>query len=271
MIALVQPNQQSKSADRAAAQKYEISKNVAPLGTAPKSKYSDPKSYRNEWRAEQDLKAQRDMSKWAFATMLATIAGVVLIAATLRYTAQAAFAASEAAVHAESIVQVTDRMARQQLRAYLSTEFMEFQQVAPGEAPVAVIRVRNAGQTPALNVVHIATIYRDVWPMTPDEVIVDLSAFDAPPSKGLIGPQIHTLFATRDPLVLTAEDIKTIRSRRMAIYVRIEITWDDIFNLANKVVITYMLNADSLTDEALTAKAVRGMVAPYGNTYAYGD
>ncbi|NOT72857.1 MAG: hypothetical protein HOP09_16730, partial [Hyphomicrobium sp.] len=54
---------------------YERSKDSAPIGAAMQSAQTDPKSYRDEWRAEQNLKAQEDMVRWALGAMIAAWVG----------------------------------------------------------------------------------------------------------------------------------------------------------------------------------------------------
>jgi hypothetical protein len=62
---LANQNQNTRRADRAATQEYEQTKGVVPMGASPQGQYTDPKAYREEWRAERDLNAQRDMAFWA--------------------------------------------------------------------------------------------------------------------------------------------------------------------------------------------------------------
>lgn len=94
---LVSQEKEAELTYQAARQEYEESKRVVSSDAAPESPHARAKAYRDEWRAERDLEAQRIMAKWSFWTALAAMFGVFLLAATLWETTRTTVAATEAA------------------------------------------------------------------------------------------------------------------------------------------------------------------------------
>src|SRR5512138_1686861 len=61
-------HEQRERSYQAAYQQYRDSKEVVPPGVIAEGERSIPdhQAYREEWRSERDLEAQRDMAEWAF-------------------------------------------------------------------------------------------------------------------------------------------------------------------------------------------------------------
>ena len=84
---------------------------------------SDPRAQRNEWRQEEDLKAQWEQAKWAkyavwaaVVTVAVTALGVAFVALTLKATRDAVREAEKAAQAAQDSVRLSARIGRQQSR-----------------------------------------------------------------------------------------------------------------------------------------------------------
>lgn len=131
---------------------------------------ADPneKANRDEYRAERDLIAQRDMAFWAAGMFFATACGVVLLYFTLRETATAAKFAAETlkeakntTLAANATTAVTREIGSAQSQAYLVIQAAYLQLVidrtkdkVTGVTKERVtlalsIKVKNTGQTPA--------------------------------------------------------------------------------------------------------------------------
>lgn len=114
---------------------------------------AEPQTSRNEWRQEQDLRAQRDMAKWAFimlwvtgASVAVTSLGVVYVALTLQETRRAVKAADDA-------VAVTREIGNKQLRAYIGVASATAKFNWSGDASYRfVVTIKNYGATPASGV-----------------------------------------------------------------------------------------------------------------------
>lgn len=153
-------------ADRAyetSKQEYDQTKSMAPLGTLPERGQTDPKSYREEWRNEQDLAAQRDMANWAWWMLIATCAstvvtgvGIYFVAETLRANLAAVEEAAKAAQSAQRSVKVSEDTAQRQLRAYINLESAHIvlgEKINVGLYPATLdVIFRNFGSTPAHDV-----------------------------------------------------------------------------------------------------------------------
>jgi hypothetical protein len=137
--------QDARRADYAATQEYEKSKRIAPFGSTAVGQDTDYKSYRDEWRAERDLHAQEAMARWAKWLLIATVVGVLLLAATLYETRKAAQAAFRMA-------DIADDTAYRELRAYVNG-FKGSVVITPSLSSwnvKAEFFLRNSGKTPAI-------------------------------------------------------------------------------------------------------------------------
>lgn len=91
--ALLDREERNKKNYEESQQVYEQTKLETPPGAIPERGITDPRAYREEWRDENDLRAQREMAKyagWLFAATLASVVislvAVVLISETLKAT-----------------------------------------------------------------------------------------------------------------------------------------------------------------------------------------
>lgn len=87
---------------------------------------TDVEAYRQEWREEQDLFAQRDMAKWAWLMMLASFAGVGVTAVGVVFVAQTLVATREAVAAANRTADEAKRIGEAQVRGYLSSDGGQF-------------------------------------------------------------------------------------------------------------------------------------------------
>jgi hypothetical protein len=160
---LVDYYKEAERAHHAAHQQYEESKRVKPLGAAGSDRpYTDPKAYRDEWRAERDLEAQWSMAQWTRVGAIATVIGIIILAATFWETTRTARVASKAAESAaKQAAAAFEAVAiqRRENRAWLRIEDVQPDGDHPliiidsGAATLAVvIKVRNIGRTIASRV-----------------------------------------------------------------------------------------------------------------------
>ena len=121
---------------------------------------------RADERAELDLRAQRQMSAWAFLTMLATVLGVFLVYRTLRETKAALAEAKRAADAAVETVEVTREMGEAQVRGYFAITRIEAGINLTDGVGLTSIRVtiRNSGNSPGRGVVFSTEVVRHFWP-----------------------------------------------------------------------------------------------------------
>lgn len=160
---LVERKYERERAYEAAHQQYEDAKRVSPPGAMfpGERAVTNPQGYREEWRGEYDLEAQREMADWAFAMLLASCAGVLItgvgvyyVAQTLKATHDAVGETARASLAAETAVEVTRVSAQRQLRAYVSSTNVNWTLVRKqvGDAPgiyQIFVHWKNCGQTPA--------------------------------------------------------------------------------------------------------------------------
>jgi hypothetical protein len=139
------PNPNATGNENRARQAYEKTKRVGADFLTPYRHDEKPKTYREEWRAERDLYAQRSMARSTYWMMWATIIGVVLLAGTLyeaNRTAEAAIVATEQ----------TKRGVEATLRPYISVHELKIR-FRPDEEHWTCVSgkflVSNRGQTPA--------------------------------------------------------------------------------------------------------------------------
>jgi hypothetical protein len=154
--------QQAQHSEYAATQKYEETKQVVPLGAAPQRPYTDPKSYRDEWRAESDLEAQRKAADWTKWGVLATGAGIYFVVVTLWYTRKGVSAAFRAAEHARVAADIARRTYLAEHRAWLKITPFNASAIFRGNTMNVSItlRIENVGRSPAIEVVPYAKPFR---------------------------------------------------------------------------------------------------------------
>jgi len=96
----------------------------------------------------------------------------------------------------------------------------------PLGGPVALITIKNTGQTPAYEVVHWGNIVVREFPLTSELPEMPKSIER---HKSNLGPSIGISKALRLPRPLSIEDIEALRKSRMAIYCNGEIHYRDAF------------------------------------------
>lgn len=123
----------------AASLEYEESKRTFPLGFDVERHQVDPQAYRDEWRQEQGLLAQRHMATWTARIGILTAVGVLLLTATL-------FEAFRATIAAQSVVAVAQDAAHRELRAYVNHNEIVLERDV---LMCATTEFKNGGATPA--------------------------------------------------------------------------------------------------------------------------
>ncbi len=144
--ALFNYEKHAQSTYQTARQEYEKSKRVVTEGTPAQGQHADPKAYRQEWRAEHDLEAQRLMAWWSRVAGIAASVGVALLAATLWETARTSAAAADAARAARDAVDVAVDVERPHVI------ITEIDPVFKADGSLATVKwtVRNVGRLPAI-------------------------------------------------------------------------------------------------------------------------
>ncbi len=141
---------------------------------------------RVEWRAEQDLHAQRNMAKWALwmvgvSTAMAAITalGVVFVAWTLSEAKRATKITRKMLTHAEGASQA-------ELRAYLCVESVVLDKLFLGGPITISVDFKNCGVTPArkIRVESVACI--GPWPWAGEDSKYEWT--EPPASSGTLGP-----------------------------------------------------------------------------------
>lgn len=156
--ALANQQHETEGAYASAKQQYESTKRDAPLGNLAKSSKTDPKSYREEWRNEQDLEAQRDMATWAYWMLVATCFNTAITAIGVAFVAWTLDATREANRHnavSAKAAQDQVRLMQAELRAWLAVDSVEADYHAIRSKndiviPISV-KLSNTGKSTALN------------------------------------------------------------------------------------------------------------------------
>lgn len=150
---LQQPNY--PQADESRAEQYsrygleDVKGADAPVVSGQEPAPSDPKAQRNEWRQEEDLKAQWEQAKWAkyavwaaIMSVVVTAIGVVFVALTLKATRDAVRETAKATSATERAVEVQVRIERPLL-------FVEQIDTNAGQGFVN-FNIQNIGKSPAV-------------------------------------------------------------------------------------------------------------------------
>lgn len=159
---LAREHKEAEARYEAAKAEYEYAKEHTPIGApvgGSEPAITDPKTYQEEWRAEQDLFAQRSMAlsteDMVFATWIGigvTIIGIFFVAKTLEATHDMIREAGRATSAAERTIESTERVGNAQIRAYLVVTECFMSASADRTRPVFRIKIKNSGQTPAKNI-----------------------------------------------------------------------------------------------------------------------
>lgn len=225
-VALANHQHNAETAYQTARQEYEQSKRIVTADAAAQRPYTGDKSYREEWRAERDLEAQRLMAWWSRIAGVATCIGVLLLAATLWETTRTTIAAADAVQATKDSVEVARTTAERQLRAYVFPISVRLLDFAIGSAPRAEITIKNTGQTPAYDCTVIASIYRIGLPL--------VGAFPNPDvptrmSAGSVGPGMERHPKPSLTKALSEDDHTAVREGKEAIFVFGRVNYVDAF------------------------------------------
>jgi len=171
-----------------------------------------------QWRMAEATVKQADLTD---KLLTFTIIEIVALLAVLGLNIYALFIgrrATAAAVESNNIARDT---AKQELRAYISIKDAWIDP-ADGGTPVAKLRIRNGGHTPAYNLRHMMT------------VMVGETKLDSRPPKNLrrpkcdVGPDQHLMLYLSFPW-LNAEQQNLFRHRALPMFVGGTIHYDDAF------------------------------------------
>lgn len=172
---------------------------------------------RNEWREEEDLRTQRDMSRWALLMLIVTTIGVVYVARTLH----------EARRTNEGFAKASE----QQLTAYVIAEAFELHVTHIDNGNKGLnwsFALRNAGQTPAFDLSHD---WKVDWATAADAASW---SFDLPDKGGVLGPDRTQNCSGRlcepgtDNPVISAIEIAVLSAMKSTMWVKGAATYRDI-------------------------------------------
>ena len=225
-LALFNQHQQAERAYSAASSQYNASKTDAPIDSGTLPQQNDPKAYREEWRSEQDLRAQREMAEWAKWMLVATCFGSIVTVIGIVFVAQT-LQANRAAVNvAERNIEIAKNTASQQLRAYMS--YVEGNAVQEhSHSYTWQLVFQNCGQTPAQNVVIIVdaiTQERDAGPVHPDPKCHWQK-------YGTVGPGLQVTAKLLS--VLGEVRHRQIQNKQAAAYIFGFVCYDDVFGVSH--------------------------------------
>lgn len=243
-------NRQERAADarRSAARELQpaspplsIEDSLSRIASEIEAANRGPEAERAEQRAEEDLDAQRDMARWAFAMFVATsvtvvigFVGLALIWQTLVYTRKAAEhtgdmlsearAASKTAADQLAHAQLT---AERQLRAYMTINSAEPSDLVVGKHAVVTVIARNTGQTPAKSIQH--NIYIDVVSTPPEDWRPPATKAAGAPSKTTKGQNSEYRMPIRTRRPISQQEHDGLLAGRLHIVVGGSLTYSDVF------------------------------------------
>jgi hypothetical protein len=146
--------------ETAGTQQYGTAKGVPETRIAPVTPSQPPRPNpepdRQEWRAEQDLQAQRDMAQWALLAMIAAFSGVGVTAIGIRFIKLTLDVNREAVTAAVNMAKTAREMSVAQIRAYVSVPNIEIARISETDyrgqrvhVMTLKMSVANSGSTPA--------------------------------------------------------------------------------------------------------------------------
>lgn len=160
----------SRERDRgydAAKEQYDSAyERSAPPAVRSQSLVSDIEAYRQEWREEQDLRAQRDMAQWAWLMMVASFAGVGITAVGIVFVAQTLVTTRAAVDAANRTADEAKRIGEAQVRAYMSISNVSIIFVSDNGkiVPGIEMKIGNSGNSPARNFeMHMQLAYQTIF------------------------------------------------------------------------------------------------------------
>ena len=136
-------------------QAYDQSKQLYPFGNVGESKTANHKAHREEYRSEENLKAQQEVAYWTFWITAGTWVGVAFLGWTLFETAKTGRYALKAAQQAERQARAAESALVAQHRAWIKIINVRISVVAHDAWVVALLveaEIENIGNGPALNI-----------------------------------------------------------------------------------------------------------------------
>lgn len=130
------------------------------------SRIANAQAYREEWRQEQDLEAQKEMSKWALMMFFASAVGVGVTAFGVFVVAQTLVATREAVSAANRTADEAKRIGEAQVRAYMSISNVSIIFVTDDgkSVPIVQMKIENSGNSPARNFeMHMQIAYQTIF------------------------------------------------------------------------------------------------------------
>jgi hypothetical protein len=284
--ALLNREQRDQKHYKAAQEVYEQSKAEAPPGAIPERGITNPTAYREEWRDENDLRAQRDMAKYARWLFAATAVSVVislfaifLISETLvatrdtlveakkttklaELTLRQSEGATKAAFQTAAVAQETGRA---QAAAFVTIAKIMLRMDDSRDWPPETPHIRMdmhykvSGPTPAFNI-KFATLHRLCEGLelpTDLHKEIRLVSHEQPPLSEGKTRRLTMLSWTRGP------KFEEYRIRGKTVYVAGVVTWRDVFGQRR----AYLFSFHFLTPVP-RKKARKMYIAFFGNRLA---
>lgn len=125
---------------------------------------SNDQANRNEWRDEEDLRAQRNMANWAAWMFCAAVATVIVTGLGVIYVAQTLDATRDAVRATNRATDETREIGKKQVRAYFSSPGGTYNIYLPDRMFVAKITLKNVGQSSARDITaHSELRIRRFW------------------------------------------------------------------------------------------------------------
>jgi hypothetical protein len=249
LLAAVLINQQKRSqgADASAIQHAQgTSERVAEMRVVPVGAHQEPPANpnpnREEWRSERDLEAQQKMVTWAvwmtiasFLGVVVTTIGIVFIKLTLDATRAAVKEAEHATIAAQKAIAITERTAKQELRAYVLADRAHVQGL--DGLPIASVFVKNFGQTPAFGVTIWMELKFTDAPLADDAVITRPA--DARVSRSYLGAGATSGSYVKGPRRLADNEKEMLRNGTAYVYVMGNVECRDLFGKKQRATFRY--------------------------------
>ena len=156
-------------------------------------------------------------------TRKAVIHGEKAVATAMSHVTESA----KAAAAMDRLANTSAETAKRQLRAYVLVQEAHIEQLAVGQIPTAVVRVKNFGQTPAHEVVVASYIGFGPYPLGEFPQWGDVDAL----SQRTLGPGDNFLTLTPWNSVLNFEEIQAITKGSNAFYVIGITRYVDVFDV----------------------------------------
>lgn len=160
---------EKNTAYHAAQQSYQNAVEDVPLGGVRDAEITDPAAYRDEWRQERDLEAQRDMARWALWMMAFAGVGVVVTTAGVIYVAMTLNATREAVAEAQNANKIASQLAEAEVRPRIIIGHRDEMEATLNETGHVGFQITitfpNVGKSPAVT----ADGWGDVFRLPPGE------------------------------------------------------------------------------------------------------